>query len=119
MKLKKITLEEFRSDVEKYVDRTYILKNINSCTKMEEITMADAILVRVDGNEQKEKKKKQVQYYTKKPNYNIDKGKIVALYKAGWMYKDIMQECDCSVQAVLRTLEKAGVEKNRRRKNGN
>ena len=39
----------------------------------------------------------------------IDKGKIVALWTAGWKIKDIAEECGCSTQTVYNTLEAKGL----------
>ena len=37
-------------------------------------------------------------------NRNIDKGKIKALWKAGWKAKDIAEECKCSVAVVYKII---------------
>ena len=50
----------------------------------------------------------------KKPPKNprateIDKGKIVALWTAGWKIKDIADDVGCSTQTVYNTLEAKGL----------
>lgn len=50
----------------------------------------------------------------KKPATNpraaeIDKGKIVALWTAGWKIRKIAEECNCSDQTVYNTLKEKGL----------
>ena len=42
----------------------------------------------------------------KKPlrNRNIDKGKVIALYDAGWKAKDIADECKCAIATVYKIM---------------
>ena len=45
-----------------------------------------------------------------KKRVRVDKGKLLALFRAGWMHKQIAEELGCAISTVSTVLRKAGEE---------